>query len=127
MALFFNLTKLEEQSCNNNEMFIDMLYYHWNKAAPLTNYNLKRRSKVPLVGHSYLLNPGDLFADKTTDILYRIQYIKLAGRRDYSLYRQYKYKGLQRSFFPDLAIDNIKHNPLLIIHPNEVLFKYEET
>ena len=83
------------------------------------------RSRVALVGHSYLLNPKEFFEDKTTDIIFRVQYLKLAGMRDYSLYKQYKYIGLQTSFFPDLAYDNIKHNPLLIIKPTEILFKYE--
>ncbi len=83
------------------------------------------RSRVSLVGHSYLLNPKEFFEDKSTDIIFRVQYLKLAGMRDYGLYKQYKYTGLQTSFFPDLAYDNIKHNPLLIIKPTEILFKYE--
>lgn len=83
------------------------------------------RSRVSLVGHSYLLNPKEFFEDKSTDIIFRVQYLKLAGMRDYGLYKQYKYIGLQTSFFPDLAYDNIKHNPLLIIKPTEILFKYE--
>lgn len=126
MALFFNLKTLEEQSCNDYNKFISMLYYHWNKAAPLTKSNKSDRSKVPLNGYSYLLNPSDLFKDNTTDIIFKVQYIKLAGMRDYTLYKYYKYTGLQKSFFPDLAEDNIKHNPLLIIKPTEILFKYEQ-
>lgn len=125
MALFFDIVKLEEQSQNDTNRFLWMLYYHWNKAAPLTKYNQKLRSKVSLVGHSYLLNPKDFFADRHTDDLFRVQYIKLAGRRDYSLYKGYKYAGLQTSYFPDLIYDSLKHNPLLEITPTEILFKYE--
>lgn len=125
MALFFNLKVLEEQSCDNPTSFMSMLYYHWNKDIRLTKDNRFKRSKVPLVGHSYLLNPADLFKD-TTDTLFKVQYVKLAGVRDYSLYKQYKYSGLQKSFFPDLIEANIKHNPLLIIKPTEILFKYEQ-
>lgn len=126
MALFFDINKLEEQSCNDTKKFLWMLYYHWNKAAPLTKHNYNLRSKVSLVGSSYLLNPNDFFNDHQTDDIFRVQYIKLAGRRDYSLYKQYKYKALQTSYFPDLAVDNIKHNPLLKITKTEVQFKYEE-
>lgn len=126
MALFFDIYKLEEQSCNDPKLFIPMLYYHWNKAAPLTKYNRSLRSKVSLTGNSFLLNPSDFFNDRTTDDLFRVQYLKLAGRRDLSLYKMYNYKGLQTSFFPDLIYDSIKHNPLLEIKHNEILFKYEE-
>lgn len=126
MALFFDLKTLEAQSCNDPTLFISMLYFHWNKAAPLTKRNKYERSKVSLAGYSYLLNPYDFFKDNITDIIFKVQYIKLAGMRDYTLYKYYKYSGLQRSFFPDLAADNIKHNPLLIIQPTEILFKYEQ-
>ena len=102
-----------------------MLHLYWDKSIPLRKSNMALRSRVPLVGHSYLLNPKEFFEDKTTDIIFRVQYLKLAGMRDYGLYKQYKYIGLQTSFFPDLAYDNIKHNPLLIIKPTEILFKYE--
>jgi hypothetical protein len=125
MALFFNLKTLEEQSCNDTKKFLNMLYYHWNKSAPLTKYNINLRSKVSLAGTSYLLNPGDFFADKSTDDLFRVQYIKLAGRRDWNLYKQYKYRALNTSFFPDLIYDSIKHNPLLVITNKEIKFKYE--
>lgn len=123
--LFFNLKTLEEQSCNDTKKFIEMLYFHWSKD-PLTKYKQKHQSKVSLAGGSYLLNPAALFADKTTDPLYKVQYIKLAGMRDYLLWKQYGFSGLQRSYYPDLAIDNISHNPLLKITKTEVQFKYEQ-
>ena len=125
MALFFNLNTLEEQSCNDSTKFMRMLYLHYAKQ-PLNKYNKSHFSKVPLHGSSFLLNPHDLFNDYSTDVLFKIQYIKLAGRRDYGLYKQYGYKGLQTSFFPDLAFDAIKHNPLLTITPTQITFKYEE-
>jgi hypothetical protein len=126
LALFFSIDTLEEQCGSNTTLFLYMLYYHWNKAVPLRNSNIKYRSKVPLVGHSFLLNPSDFFKDQCTDPIHKVQYIKLAGRRDYSLFKQYKYLGLQTSFFPDLVVDNIKHNPLLEINKTEILFKYEK-
>jgi hypothetical protein len=126
MALFFDINKLEEQSGNDTKLFLNMLYFHWNKAIPLNKSNKFLRSKVSLIGNSYLLNPQDLFSDQFTDELFKVQYIKLAGRRDYSLYRMHKYCRLPTSYFPDLIYDSIKHNPLLEITQKEILFKYEE-
>lgn len=124
MALFFNLKTLEEQSCNDSNKFITMLEYHWNKKLP-RRYSKYLPSKVSLAGNSYILRPDLLFADTSTDILFRIQYVKLAARRDWSLYKQYKYKALQTSYFPDLLYDVIRSNPLLEITDSEIIFKYE--
>jgi len=124
MALFFNLQTLETQSQNDANKFMAMLEYHYSKRLP-SKYSKYLPSKVPLNGTSYILNPLDLFNDKSTDILYKLQYIKLAGRRDYSLYKLYKYKALQLSYYPDIIYDTIKHNPLLTITQTEILFKYE--
>ena len=125
MALFFNLQTLETQSLNDANKFMAMLEYHYSKRLP-SKYSKYLPSKVPLNGTSYLLNPLALFSDKSTDILYKLQYIKLAGRRDYSLYKLYKYKALQLSYYPDIIYDTIKHNPLLTITQTEITFKYEE-
>ena len=122
--MFFNLQKLEEASCDDPNTFMIMLWYHYTKRLPKNTKHLKF-TQVNLQGNSFLLNPAPIFEDISTDILYKIQYIKLAARRDYLLYKQYGYKGLQTSFFPDLAVDAIKHNPLLDIKPTEILFKYE--
>lgn len=126
MALFFNVDVLEQESNGSATLLVAMLKNHWTPT-PINKYNFKTFSKKSLAGKSFILNPRDLFGDKTTDILYKVQYIRLAAKRDYLLYKQYKYKGLQTSYFPDLAIDNIKHNPLLIISPTQILFKYEES
>lgn len=125
MALFFNLQTLEAQSENNATQFMSMLEYHWNKRLPKNARTKLRPSKVPLHGGSFLLNPESLFRDSGTDILYKLQYVKLAARRDWGLYKQYKYKGLQRSYYPDLLIDAIRSNPLLEITGTEINFKYE--
>jgi len=124
MTIFFDLTKLEEQSCNASDKFMSMLEFHYSKQLP-TKYRRLQPSKVSLHGNSFLINPLDLFKDKSTDILFKLQYVKLAARRDYNLYKQYGYKSLQTSFFPDLNIGAIRHNPLLTITPTEVQFKYE--
>lgn len=126
MALFFDINKLEEQAGNDSTKLLQMLYFHWNKQIPLNKSNKFLRSKVPLIGNSYILNPKDLYTDQSDD-LFKVQYIKLAGRRDYSLYRLYKYCRLPTSYFPDLIYDSLKHNPLLEITPTEIKFKYEES
>lgn len=123
--LFFDLNKLEEQSCDSPNKFMALLWYHHTKRLP-NSFSKYKPSKVSLTGTSFLLNPQPLFDDKTTDIIYKIQYIKLCAKRDYNMYKQYKYKALNRSFYPDLAYDNIKHNNLLSIGDKEILFKYEE-
>jgi hypothetical protein len=79
-----------------------------------------------LVGSSFLLNPEQLFSDKTTDILYKSQYIQLAGRRDYTHYLLYDTKYLDLTYFKDVDILKIKTNPLLTIKENKIHFKYEE-
>ncbi len=84
------------------------------------------RSKVSLTGNSYLLNPSDFFNDRSTDDLFRVQYIKLAGRRDLTLFKLHNYRRLQTSYYPDLIYDSIKHNPLLEITKSEIIFTYEE-
>ena len=124
MTVFFNLQTLEAQSCNDSNKFMAMLEYHYSKKLP-SKYSKYKPSKVSLTGNSYLLNPVDLFNDKSTDILYKLQYVKLAGRREYSLYKLYKSKSLQLSYYPDIIYDAIKHNPLLQITQSEILFKYE--
>lgn len=124
MALFFNLETLEAQSCNDSNKFMAMLEYHYSKRLPF-KYSKYKPSKVSLAGSSFLLNPEPLFNDKSTDILYKLQYVKLAARRDYSFYKQYKSKSLQLSYYPDIIIAAIKHNPLLNITQSEILFKYE--
>ena len=125
MTVFFNLQTLEEQSGTDSIKFLTLLEYHYTKKLP-TRYSKYKPSKVSLTGFSYLLNPVDFFEDKITDILYKVQYIKLAARRDYNLYKQYAYKGLQLSFYPDLIVERIKQNPLLKITQQEILFKFEE-
>jgi hypothetical protein len=125
MALFFNLETLEAQSGNDAVNFLGMLWYHYSKRLP-TRYSKVKPSRVSLAGQSFLLFPEPLFIDNT-DILYKVQYIKLAARRDWNLYKQYKYKSLETSFFPDLNYDAIRSNPLLKITPTEITFKYEES
>jgi hypothetical protein len=125
MALFFNLQTLEQQSNGDIGKFMAMLEYHYSKRLPY-KYSKYKPSKISLAGNCFILNPELLFADKSVDILFKIQYIKLAARRDYNLYKQYNYRALQTSFYPDINFELIKNNPLLTITKTEILFKYEE-
>lgn len=120
MTLFFNLEALEKAGTNSIEL-IKLLELHYKKKLSLV------KPKLKLAGYSFILNPKDLFAAKKgIDPNFIIQYIKLAGRRDYALYKLYKETGLPRSFYPDLNLEAIKTNPLLIITKDKINFLYED-
>lgn len=121
--LFFNLTNLLKAGENNSNKIVNELErYYLYKSNKLNGYYLP---KVSLFGgSSFLINPKELFMDIShTD--FKAQYILLAGRRDYTLYKEYKITTLDLSFFPDLQIDKIKNNPLLDITTQHIKFKFE--
>lgn len=120
MALFFNWFALVKESKADPFKTVDILKSFKEKR--ILKYGL--RSK--LIGNSYLLNADKILNDKQTDILYIYQYILLAARRDYGLYKLYGVKSLPLSYFPDIDTSSIRHNPLLNVINNEVYFKYEE-
>lgn len=122
--LFFNVLALEAQTQCDPQQMLEKLYLHYTKKLiPKSKFSAKPLPN--LVGYSFLVNPQDFFNDKTTDIIYRSQYIQLAGRRDYSLYKYYKHSYLDLTFFQDLDTTIISHNPLLTIDNNKINFKYE--
>lgn len=125
--LFYDLSVIEQASLGSSKRFIGLLYRHYTNSIPKTFSHAASAPKGTVTGHSFLLNPQDFFKDYTTDLNHKIQYLKLSARRDYSMYKLYGYKGLHRSFFPDLNYDAIKHNPLLTITKTDIFFKYEET
>jgi hypothetical protein len=125
MPLFFDLGKLEAQAAKDPNKFMALLEYHHTKK-PATNFSSKYKpSIVSLHGYSYLLNPTELFKDTSTDVLFKLQYVKLASYRDYLMYTRWGSNTLQTSYFPDLRHDVIRSNPLLKITPTEIHFKYE--
>ena len=124
MTLFFNLELLEVESLCEPKRMLVLLKKHFNKKLIPRN-SRELASYKNLSGHSFLLNPKPLFDDDSTDVAYKAQYIRLAGRRDYSLYKFYKVTYLDLSFFMDINLDLIKHNPLLEIHSNKIHFNYE--
>jgi hypothetical protein len=110
----FSLTKLNQLSKGNPVKFLEILESYYKGFL----YDLK--------GSSFLTSPGQLFFDRVTDILYKAQYIELAGRRSYQQYIDLGYNHLDLSYYPDLNINAIKYNPLLTIKNNKIYFKYEE-
>lgn len=124
--LLFNLHTLEALAKGDDKKLVWILY-KWNRDKDIIQrYKDKYTLSKPLgPGSSYLINPSPIFKDKRTEPQYLAQYIKLAARRDLTLYKLYGLKSLLRSYFIDLNIENIKHNPLLEITPTEINFKYE--
>lgn len=127
MIFFFDLQKLEYVTKNDSMYLVTALHKAWlGKTIPK---NIKEKFKpIPkiIIGNSFLLNPKGLFEDKTTDVAFKAQYIRLAGRRDYLSYKLLKQIYLDLTLYPDLNIATIKHNPLLIIENTHLKFIYEE-
>ena len=126
MTLFFNLQTLETKTECNPQKLVESLKLHYLGKTLPKNAKDKVKPLNNLVGTSFLLNAASLFADSNTDIVYKAQYIRLAGRRDYVLYKLYGYRYLDLSYFLDIDLNAIKYNPLLTITENKIYFKYEE-
>ncbi len=123
MTLFFNLDNLEREAEHDFNRYVFLLEQLYYKRLPRRK-DKYRPAKYNLVGNSFILNPGPLFKE-TVDIAYVIQYIRLAARRDYMMYKEYKITSLPLSYYPDINLNNIKHNPLLKITEDSIFFKYE--
>lgn len=114
-TFFFDLIKLEKLAKNDLCRFMEILEAEYNTILAL--------SKIS--GKSFLLKPKQLFKAKI-DTVYKVQYVRLAAKRDYFLYKQYGFNGLDLSLYPDLHTNNIKYNPLLEISNNKLTFKLED-
>lgn len=127
MTLFFNLELLEKETKGDLHYMVVALHRWFKKelVPKSTRQKYKPLSKS-LHGSSFLINPKAFFSDTTTDIIWKIQYLKLAAKRDYTLYKLYGLKWLDMSFMPDLNLTAIQLNPLLKIIDNKIYFKYEE-
>lgn len=121
MTLFFNLDTLEKTARTSVE-FISLLSHHYYKKLPKRR---EPRKAVSLKGESFILNPEPLFKTKV-DTGYVVQYIKLAAKRDYGLYKHYGTKSLLLSYYPDINLEAIKTNPLLEITDSEIHFLFEK-
>lgn len=120
MALFFNIENIEKESAGNVKKIFELLDVIHNKKLGVT------RTKLNLIGTSFLLNPVPFLKDKRTDILYKLQYLRLAALRGYTQYKQYGMKTLDLSFYPDLNRKLISSNSLLKINNNQLHFLYED-
>ena len=118
--LFFNWINLVKESKGDPLSVVDLLKRF--KENRIIKYGLRNKLK----GYSFLLHPSLILEDKTTDILYIYQYLLLAARRDYSNYKLYGARTLPLSYYPDIDLSSISHNPLLKVINNELYFKYEE-
>ncbi len=127
MTLFYDLHLLESKTGHNSTLLVETLKLHFlNKRIPKNP--LSKVKPIPnLYGNSFILNAAPLFAERNIDVIYKAQYILLAGRRDYMMYKLTGHKHLDLSYFLDINIDAIKHNPLLTISDNKIYFKYEES
>lgn len=127
MTLWFDLSVLEKETKGDPQYLVEALKLYYNKIfIPKSQKTKYKPITKPLKGSSFLLNPEDFFNDTGTDVLYRAQYIKLAARRDYFLYKTYDIKYLDLTYFSDLNINVLKSNPLLEINKQQIKFKYEE-
>lgn len=126
MTLLFNLNVLEQETQCDPEKLVKILELHFKKKTIPKNRYSKTKPLANLVGNSFLLNAASLFNDKTTDVAYKAQYIRLAGRRDYYQYKYYNITYLDLSYYSDINLNALKNNPLLTITENKIYFKYEE-
>lgn len=127
MALFFNLDLLESESDQNDNKFLALLRYHYDNTTVVPRYEKYKPLTKSLKGNSFLINPRPVLynTDRLPSDL--VNYIRLAGRRDLLLYRNYNILYLDKNLYPELNLEAIKNNPLITISNNQIKFKYEES
>lgn len=123
MTLFFDLKEVDKDYAGDPVKTLELFHYL------ITKKPVRKGWKIPsknYIGSSFLLNPKPLLGVvKQVDILFIIQYIKAAALRDYTLYKLYGIKYLPLSYYPDINLTSIKHNPLITIKDNNLIFKFE--
>lgn len=121
--IFFNIESIEKASKSDPIKLTKLIGFIAGLKKPAF-FNGTARS---LVGYSFLTNAVPLCANlEIHDPFHVAQYIRLAARRDYSLYKKYGVTYLDTSFYPELAFSAIKANPLIDIQQTKIYFKYEE-
>lgn len=120
--MFFNIHALESVASDNSEKFIALLEYHY-RGAIIAKKKAKYRP-IRLIGNSFLLNPAPIF-NSNDSLNHKVQYIRLAARRDYTLYKHYNIAYLDLSFFPDIDTNKLVGNNIVRIVGDRVEFKYE--
>lgn len=125
-VLRFNIIILESKTNNDPVYMVEALKHWYNKPTLMSKkYKGHKPLKVPLHGSGYLLNP-EAFFNNTADVLFKAQYLKLAGRRDYGEFKTMGISYLDLDYFSDLNIEAVKSNPLLKIENNKIYFKLEK-
>ena len=125
MTLFFNISLLEQDTLCNPKLMVEKLRLWYSRKRIPKNYATKIKPLSKLFGDSFLLDPQSFFEDQTTDIIYKSQYLQLAGRRNYSDFVHFGATYLDLTLFQDVDLDKLKTNPLLTIANNKIYFKYE--
>lgn len=125
MMILFNLDTLESVSKGDAQTLRLVLKHFYFNSPSKSRLHYTRYNRARMFGKSFLLNPEPLVTDDRTDPLFIAQYIRLAGRRSYMLYKTYGITHLSLSNYPDIDISMLKHNPLLKIADNNIYFKYE--
>ena len=109
MLVFFDLHKLKTYAGGDYRKVFELLSYM--DAGPKPKWFLYP-AKI-LTGPSFILNARPLSANLSIhDPNHVMQYLNLAAYRDYATYKLYAMAYLDLSFFPDISLDTIKHNPL---------------
>jgi hypothetical protein len=123
MVLRFNLEKLQQKSKQHWDLLDILRDYRGGRWVKLNNAKI---TSDMFSGPSFLLKPDQLLDDTRTDRLFIVQYLKLAGRRNWQFYQDLGYKFLDLTYYPDIEITTLKYNPLLEIKNKRIHFKYEE-
>lgn len=126
MTLFFNLSKLEKATKSDPIYIVEALKMHYNSNRLLNSRKSKYKAVPDLGGRSFILNPHALFSSNA-DILFKVQYIRLAALRNYLDVRLSNIRYLDLSMYPEINLNIISSNPLLSIKNNKIYFEFEET
>jgi len=127
MTLFFNLKILEQDTQCDAEYIVEALHKFYLGVTIPKNVHEKYKPLQRLrTGSSFLLKPEPFFKNTGIDSAYRAQYIRLAGLRNYGLYKTHGIKSVDLTLYPDIDLQKIKSNPLLIIANKQIKFIHEE-
>lgn len=120
----YSYTNLEKLCGANTELMLKVFYFLFSKKPIVIPNRIVNVSE--LKGRNFLLNPEPFIRDRTTDPVYKRQYLYLSSLRSSWNLKNYGTKYLDLSFFPDLDTNKILHNPLLQIKNDKLYFKFEE-
>jgi hypothetical protein len=127
MTLFFNFNVLLRDTLGEPEYMVEALRkFYLGITIPKNNHEKYKPLTRLKAGSSFLLQPKPFFNNTGIDSAYRAQYIRLAALRNYGLYKTYGIKSVDLTLYPDIDLNKIKSNPLLIIANKQIKFIHEE-